>query len=132
MATYYSKSKNSFYNDEITSVTIPDDAKIIENEVYLLLLNRQSEGAVISSGPDGNPIATSHEKNHIEVAVNYKGSILTYIHLKTQTWQTQLSLGIITEGNKKKLKEWMVYANKVQSVDTSVAPEIMWPISPEK
>lgn len=41
---------------------------------------------------------------------------------KTQLWQTWLSLGIISEADKKSLREWMLYAQKVEATDTSELP----------
>nr|WP_080728216.1 tail fiber assembly protein [Morganella morganii] len=46
-------------------------------------------------------------------------------------WQTQLILGIITDEDKASLTEWMLYVQKVQAVDTSAAPDIIWPEKPE-
>ncbi|EOV9069101.1 tail fiber assembly protein [Morganella morganii] len=50
---------------------------------------------------------------------------------KTQMWQTQLTLDIITDEDKASLTEWMLYVQKVQAVDTSAAPDIIWPEKPE-
>ncbi len=37
---------------------------------------------------------------------------------KTQLWDSQLRLGIISDENKQKLTEWMLFAQKVESTDT--------------
>lgn len=49
---------------------------------------------------------------------------------KTELWRTQLVLGIITDEDKASLKEWMLYVQKVQTVDVSAAPDITWPVKP--
>ncbi len=59
-----------------------------------------------------------------------KSQILQSINGTTQTWQTQLALGIITEADKATLTLWMKYAQEVQVVDTSKAPDIDWPVAP--
>ncbi|MEM8158299.1 tail fiber assembly protein [Morganella morganii] len=59
-----------------------------------------------------------------------KQALIDEVNQKTQLWQTQLMLGIITEEDKASLKEWMLYAQKVQAVDTSTAPDIHWPVKP--
>lgn len=49
---------------------------------------------------------------------------------KTQLWDSQLRLGIISDENKQKLTEWMLYAQKVESTDTSSLP-VTFPEQPE-
>lgn len=49
----------------------------------------------------------------------------------TQAWQTQLMLGIITNGDRASLTKWMQYIQDVQAVDVSTAPDISWPVKPE-
>ncbi|WP_081738239.1 tail fiber assembly protein [Photorhabdus khanii] len=60
-----------------------------------------------------------------------RGDILTEVVMKTQIRRTQLMLGIITDEGKAKLIEWMLYAQKIQAVDTSTAPDIQWSKTPE-
>ena len=68
---------------------------------------------------------------YIVVADREKQHIITEANQKTQLWQTQLMLGIITNEDKASLTEWMRYVQKVQAVDTSAAPDIIWPEKPE-
>lgn len=49
---------------------------------------------------------------------------------KSLIWQTQLLLGIVSETDKKKLAECMIYVTALQSVDTSVPMTIEWPREP--
>jgi hypothetical protein len=49
---------------------------------------------------------------------------------KSLIWQTQLLLGIVSETDKKKLTEWMIYVQALQSVDTSAPMTIEWPREP--
>lgn len=59
-----------------------------------------------------------------------KQALIAEANQKTQLWQTQLMLDIITDEDKASLKEWMLYAQKVQAVDVSSAPDIDWPVKP--
>ena len=68
----------------------------------------------------------------VSEAEKKKSQILQSINETTQTWQTQLALGIITDADKAALTLWMKYAQDVQAVDTSKAPDIDWPISPTR
>ncbi|HCA6337321.1 TPA: tail fiber assembly protein, partial [Escherichia coli] len=57
-------------------------------------------------------------------------SLLQLVRDKTQLWDSQLRLGIISDENKQKLTEWMLYAQKVESTDTSGLP-VTFPEQPE-
>lgn len=75
-----------------------------------------------------NPPVTKEQL--IAEAEAKKQALIDEVNQKTQLWQTQLALGIITEEDKASLKEWMLYAQKVQAVDVSSAPDIDWPVKP--
>ncbi|MDO6408662.1 tail fiber assembly protein [Pantoea phytobeneficialis] len=60
-----------------------------------------------------------------------KSTLISIANTTTQAWQTQLMLGIITGTDKEKLTHWMKYIQDVQAVDTSAAPDIVWPDKPE-
>ena len=59
-----------------------------------------------------------------------KQALIDEVNQKTQLWQTQLMLGIITEEDKASLKEWMLYVQKVQAVDPSLGAAVVWPTPP--
>lgn len=75
-----------------------------------------------------NPPVTKEQ--HIADAEAKKQALTTEATQKTQLWQTQLMLEIITEEDKASLKEWMLYVQKVQAIDVSTAPDIDWPVKP--
>ncbi len=58
-----------------------------------------------------------------------KAALISAANLKTQLWQTQLMLGIITDSDKSALITWMQYVQAVQAVDTT-AVDITWPPIP--
>ncbi|HCN4311927.1 TPA: tail fiber assembly protein [Escherichia coli] len=63
------------------------------------------------------------EKNaKIRDAEQRKQKIIQDVKEKTQLWQTWLALGIISDDTKEALKEWMLYAQKVEATDTSTLP----------
>ena len=73
-----------------------------------------------------NPPVTKEQQ--IAEAEAKKQALIAEASQKTQMWQTQLMLGIITEEDKASLKEWMLYVQEVQAVDVSIAPDIEWPL----
>uniref|UniRef100_UPI0021A6A9B9 tail fiber assembly protein n=1 Tax=Morganella morganii TaxID=582 RepID=UPI0021A6A9B9 len=59
-----------------------------------------------------------------------KQALIAEASQKTQLWQTQLMLDIITEEDKASLKEWMLYVQQVQAVDPSLGADVVWPTPP--
>jgi len=66
----------------------------------------------------------------IRLAENHKAALLNEASSKTQIWQTQLMLGIITDTDRAALTEWMKYIQAVQAVETTVKSYIRWPEKP--
>lgn len=66
----------------------------------------------------------------IAAAKAQKQYLIAEASQKTQLWQTQLILGIITEEDKASLKEWMLYVQQVQAVDSSLGAGVAWPTPP--
>lgn len=69
-------------------------------------------------------------EQQVEQAEQQKQYLIAEASQKTQLWQTQLILGIITEEDKASLKEWMLYVQEVQAVDPSPGAAVVWPIPP--
>lgn len=67
---------------------------------------------------------------NVAEAARHKAELISQANSTTQAWQTQLSLGIITEADKASLTVWMKYIQMVQTVDVSAAPDISWPQEP--
>lgn len=66
----------------------------------------------------------------IAAAEVQKQALIAEASQKTQLWQTQLMLDIITEEDKASLKEWMLYVQKLQAVDPSLGAAVVWPTPP--
>lgn len=74
--------------------------------------------------------AQAQQAAAVSAAQAEKSAHISEANNVTQAWQTQLMLGIITDGDKASLKKWMQYIQAVQAVDVSVAPDISWPVKP--
>lgn len=139
---YYSAKTNSFYPESLrvnyeASNSFPDDAIKVSESIWLKYAGLQPPmGMVRAAGKDGMPkwvpIPEKTNEDYAKEAEQQKEKILSEIIIATQIWQTQLSLKIINDSDKSKLKEWMVYAQKIQSIDVSKAPDIVWPEQPKK
>lgn len=63
-------------------------------------------------------------------AVSKKSGVLSEAQQNISLWQTELLLGMISDDDKAKLTNWIVYIKALQAVDTSKAPDITWPVKP--
>lgn len=67
----------------------------------------------------------------VEAAEQQKAALLFEAQATISLWQTELQLGIISDEDKASLIAWLNYIKAVQAVDTSKAPDIIWPDKPE-
>lgn len=67
----------------------------------------------------------------VRKAAAEKTARISAANTRTQAWQTQLLLGIITDADKATLTAWMKYIQAVQATDLTSAPAINWPEKPE-
>ncbi|CAM6437577.1 Tail fiber assembly protein [Citrobacter sedlakii] len=135
---YYSASNNSFYplslKDDYDVVdSWPSDAVAISEKWYNYLMEGQMKGKLIISNEYGEPIlsepAPLTKQELIQFAENKKEELLREIREKTQIWQTQLALGIISDEDRQRLIQWMLHAQQVAVTDTSANP-VDWPEQP--
>ena len=93
--------------------------------------------SVAPSGPyqkwDGKKWITDADAQHaadVKAADKQKTALLVEAQETISFWQTELQLGIISDEDKASLIAWMQYIKTVQAVDTSKAPDIIWPEKP--
>ncbi|HAT1515789.1 TPA: tail fiber assembly protein [Morganella morganii] len=102
--------------------------KFNESLIWIKVPESCESGWVVKDGKAKQPEISQAELT--EQAEERKRYLIAEATEITQLWQTQLILGIITEEDKASLKEWMLYVQKVQAVDVSTAPDIVWPVKP--
>ena len=68
--------------------------------------------------------------DYMKLAEQEKSYRLLEAERITADWKVELSLGIISDDDKKNLIAWMEYIKRVKLVDTSKAPDITWPTPP--
>ena len=107
----------------------PEGASVVE--LPDITANRRADISGKWMFKDGVVIKRTYtEEEQRQQAENEKQSLLQLVRDKTQLWDSQLRLGIISDENKQKLTEWMLYAQKVESTDTSGLP-VTFPEQPE-
>lgn len=90
-------------------------------------------GYTVANGEFIAPVVPVPTQEELVAEAEYqKTQILQTINETTQMWQTQLLIEMITDADKATLTHWMKYAQQVQAIDTSLAPDIIWPISPTR
>lgn len=135
----YGATHNAFFPlsfiDEYTDLAGWDlsDAIEVDDTVYHMFIN-PPEGKRRIAGKDGLPVwgdvpPPTNDELIAEAKVK-KQALITEAMQKTQIWQTQLTLGIITDEDKTSLKEWMLYVQKVQAVDPFLGADVVWPTPP--
>lgn len=135
MKVYYSASENLFYLGEwlIDYCSVPDDIKEVD-EVVFHEFTAANNKAMRIAGDDGLPKwsplpePTTEEINFL--AEQERNRLIENADSVTADWRVELLLGVISEENKAKLKQWMIYKDLLKSIDTSSSLDIKWPDAP--
>ncbi|ELI6002502.1 TPA: tail fiber assembly protein [Escherichia coli] len=83
---------------------------------------------------NGTEWVTDSEEQHaanVVAAEQQKANLLNAANSKISLWQTELQLGIISDDDKAALIAWIGYIKSVKAIDTSNAPDVIWPELPE-
>lgn len=130
---YFSQTTNGFYSDEINGDEIPDDAVEITDEKWMELLNGQGVGKVIAANETGYPVLLDPppltKDELIALAEAKRQQLLDAANVITADWRTELALGIISDEDKAKLTDWMLYIKEIKTTDIT-ASDFKWPTSP--
>lgn len=138
MQAYYSPRKNGFVLEMQKAAFLEnnDDDLIKVGDTVYQEFTAGKAGMIMTPDPGKKqpmkwvPIPPPTKEQLIEQAGYQKQALIAEASQKTQLWQTQLILGIITEEDKASLKEWMLYVQQVQAVDPSLEADVVWPTPP--
>lgn len=67
----------------------------------------------------------------VEQAEDKKQFLIAEVHAETQMLQTKLSLKRIKPAELELLNAWLDYLDELEAIDTSAAPDIVWPQKPQ-
>ncbi|MBW9528665.1 tail fiber assembly protein [Escherichia coli] len=132
---FYDAVDNGFYI-EPESRFIPESAIEISVNLYNQFAGiAWPEGKMLGADSTGLPAwvdapPPKHEEQ-IAAAEQYRQQRLQQIDEVTADWRVELMLGDISDEDKAKLSEWMAHKKAVKAVDTSTAPDVIWPEQPE-
>lgn len=80
--------------------------------------------------PTADELSKISENNNIQENTYKRDSLLSLAMSTISLWQSEASLGIISDEDKKKLTNWISYIKLLKCVDVkSTSPE--WPTQPE-
>lgn len=117
------------YDENNIIVAITKDASTLNPEGYSVVeipditANRRADDSGKWMFKDGAVIKRVYTEEELRLQTeNQKKILLQQAREKTQFWQTQLTLGIITDSDRQQLMNWMRYVQQVETTDTSVLP----------
>lgn len=115
--------------DKDVSTINPEGLSVVE--VPDITANRRADISGNWMFKDGAVIKRvyTEEEQRLQ-AENQKQKLLQQAREKTQFWQTQLTLGIISDSDRQQLMNWMRYVQQVEATDTSALP-VTFPEQPE-
>ncbi|WP_158780586.1 tail fiber assembly protein [Pantoea sp. BAV 3049] len=127
----YSPSEKGFFAEEIEYNNLPDDLVTISEDVYSQLISGQADGKIISAGDDGKPFLS--DPDYVSEAEQKKSSLTRGAMQSVDVIQLKLQAGrTLTDTEKATLNAVLDYIDSLEAVDTSNAPNIVWPDSPLK
>ncbi|MBN4802572.1 tail fiber assembly protein [Enterobacter asburiae] len=139
---YYSKKTNAFYfADSIenykSSGTWPADAIEIDDDTAEKYMHAQPEGKIRIGGSDGKPtwkdIPPPTQAELISAANAEKQSRIdrANAYMNSKQWPGKAAVGRLKGEELAQYNLWLDYLDALDAVDTSSAPDIAWPTSPE-
>lgn len=140
MAIYFSATENGFFDDAFradyaAAGTWPADAIAISERWYQYLLNGQTKGKMIVVNSYGRPELADQPVPSTEAliaeAVNTKSTLLKKATESIAPLQDAVDLGMATEAEVALLREWKKYRVLLNRIDTSIVPDVEWPVAPD-
>lgn len=140
---YYSAITGGFYAEsnraqfENSPTGWPEDAVAVSTEEYARLFAGQANGRCIVPGPSGRPVLSDPPEPSYDQLVSTaearKASLLSDARAAISVWQTKLLMGRkLTDAESASLNAWIDYIDVLTAINTSIAPDINWPVPPEE
>lgn len=137
---YYSPSRNGFFPEqqreqyETSESGWPLDAIEITQDLYKSLLEGQQDNKEIVPGAGGRPelkdIALPTTSQLISIADGEKLLRMAAASEMIAPLQDAVDLDMASETEKENLRQWKAYRVFLNRVDTSTAPDVVWPTPP--
>lgn len=127
MKILYSASEKGFFNNTDYGNSLPSDVVEITVGLWEELLEGMSNGKVIVF-EKGMPALSDPIVDYVAIAEDKKTRLINSALQSINVIQLKLQAGReLSEYEKTKLDETLDYIEKIESIDTSSAPNIAWP-----
>lgn len=127
MKILYSASEKGFFNNTDYGNSLPRDVVEITVGLWEELLEGMSNGKVIVF-EKGMPALSDPIVDYVAIAEDKKTRLINSALQSINVIQLKLQAGReLSEYEKTKLDETLDYIEKIESIDTSSAPNIAWP-----
>lgn len=107
----------------------------IKDDTHPFKTEATPEGKTWGSDESGMPVLLDlpepTQDELIVIAEVTRENLISEAKDTISLWQTALQLGTISDEDKVRLIAWMSYIQALTAVDTSTAPDIVWPPKPE-
>ncbi|HEE0054007.1 TPA: tail fiber assembly protein [Citrobacter freundii] len=142
MNTYfYSAKYNSFFplelkDDYINGIGWPEDAIEVTEQVYSVFTGEPPEGQKRVAGKNGLPEwedipPPSHEEMVAQAEIEKQSRIdAANAYINSKQWPGKAAMGRLKDTEKAQYNLWLDYLDELEAVDTSTAPDIIWPEVP--
>ena len=140
MTLYFSATENGFYDDAFkadyaAARTWPEDAVEISDRWYQHLINGQALGKKITVNEYGQPVLADPpsptKEQLISEANARKAALITAASETIAILKDAVDLGEATKDEEASLLAWREYRVLLMRVDTSLVPDIEWPVVPD-
>lgn len=149
MTIKFSVNKQAFY-DENTDV-IPEDAVVITHEQHVSLISGMNDGERrVYIGTDGELTLSDSKPSQwhtwdsdtnewvistdaqIKLADDEKSRLTQGAndYINSKQWPGKAAMGRLKDTEKAQYNLWLDYLDELEAVDTSTAPDIIWPEAP--
>ena len=149
MTIKFSVNKQAFY-DENTDA-IPDDALAVTHEQHISLIAGMNDGGRrVYIGTDGELTLSDSKPSQwhtwssdinewvisadaqIKLADNEKSRLIQDAndYINSKQWPGKAAMGRLKDTEKAQYNLWLDYLDELEAVDTSTAPDIIWPEAP--
>ena len=149
MTIKFSVNKQAFYDEN--TVAIPDDAVVVTHEQHISLISGINDGGrrvyiatdgeltLSDSKPsqwhtwdsDTNEWVISTDAQ-IKLADDEKSRLTQGAndYINSKQWPGKAAMGRLKDTEKAQYNLWLDYLDELEAVDTSTAPDIIWPEAP--
>ena len=149
MTIKFSVNKQAFYDEN--TVAIPDDALAVTHEQHVSLIGGMNDGErrvyIATDGEltlsDSKPSqwhTWDSETNEwvistdaqIKLADDEKSRLTQGAndYINSKQWPGKAAMGRLKDTEKAQYNLWLDYLDELEAVDTSTAPDIIWPEAP--